>query len=169
MLLNLYCFKFVRNKFKSFYYYFCNIISFLLSASIIALVWIFTNGNILTIVLEVMLLVGVTLGTYEPLLGKFYEENIKYDKDKTISKLIRNNADSCHLRSIFVWTFYVIAVIINSLLKLEMFEIADTELVFIFESTECCAIVLLAIMTLLSVIKKRKNIKDATNKEADPK
>lgn len=169
MLINLYCFTFLRNKFKSFYYYFCNIIAFIITGLVIGLVWGYTNGSILTIVLEFMLLVGVTLSTNEPLLSKFYEENIKYDKDKAISKLIRNNADFCHLRSVIVWTFYVIAVVVNSLSKLGMFEITDLELKFIFESAECSAIMLLAITTLIAVIKKRKNIKNATNKKDELK
>ena len=159
MLLNLYCISFLRKKLKNFYYYFCNILSLIILAVIIALVKAFANGNILTVVLEFMSLVGVSIGTNDQLLKKFYIENIQYDYNKEISKLIKNNADSCYLRNIIVWTFYVIAVIINSLLRLKIISIEDPELVFMFDSAECSAIILLSIITLIDNIKKKNKIK----------
>lgn len=165
MLLNLYCISFLRKKIKN-YYYFCNTLSFIISAVILALTWIFADGRILTIVLEFMSLVGISIGTNDQLLKKFYLENSKYDYNKEISKLIKNNADSCYLRNIVVWFFYVVAVIINSLLKLKIINIEDPELVFLFESAECSSIILLAIITLIDNIKKRKKIKRSLGTEA---
>ena len=172
MILNLYCFKFLRKKIKWLYYYFCNILSFSISIITVVLLWKFTNDKILTIVLEFLLLVGVTIGTNDQLLKKFNAENLEYDNDKTISKLIKNNADSCYLRNIIVWFFYVVAVVINSLLKLKIISIEDSELVFMFESAECSVIILLAIITLIDNIKKKKKIKkslvsETINKEKD--
>lgn len=162
MLINLYVFKFLEKHLKSFYFYFCNIICFIITGVIISLIW--KLDSILILVLESMLLFGVTIGTNEKLLNKYYLENKKYDKDGEFSKLIKNNADSCYLRKIIVWTFYVIAVIINSLLKLNIITIDDKELVFVFESTECSAIILLAITTLLEMVKKKKNINNSIEK-----
>lgn len=165
MILNLYCISFLRKKLKNFYYYFCNILSFIISAVIIALVWIFANSSILTIVLEFMSLVGISIGTNDQLLKKFYFENSKYDYNKEISKLIKNNANSCYLRNIIVWSFYVVAVVINSLSKLKIISIEDSELVFMFESAECSVIILLAIITLIDNIKKKKKIKKSLESE----
>lgn len=161
MLINLYVFKFLEKYLKNFYFYFCNIICFIITGILIFLIWKFDSALIL--VLEIMLLFGVTIGTNEKLLNKFCLENKKYDKDGEISKLIKNNADSCYLRKVIVWTFYVIAVIVNSLLKLNIITIDDKGLIFMFESAECSAIILLAITTLLDNIKKRKEKKESEN------
>lgn len=159
MILNLYCFKFLRDKLKGFYYYFCNIIALIISITIVIVVWIFTNINLLIIVLEFLVLIGVIVGTNESLLKRFKVYNSKYDNDKSIFKLISNNAASCYLRNIIVWIFYVISVVINSLLKLKIITISDEALVFMFESAEYSAIILLAVITLFENIRKRKKIK----------
>ncbi|MBO7528044.1 MAG: hypothetical protein J6T74_09200 [Clostridia bacterium] len=105
-----------------------------------------------------MLIIGTSFLTNKKIMEK-YTKLIKNNNPNSYSiKNFNNYVININIYRILIWCFYVIAVVINSLIKLNLICIENEKWIFLFESAECCAIVSIAIAGLAQVIDKHLKI-----------
>lgn len=157
LLLNLYVFNKFRNKFKSFYFYFCNLIGLLLTVGITILITKTLTVNWIVVVLEVMLLFGTTIFSNRYFVNLLYERNKL--SDNQVPRLINKNVGFIFIINIVTWSIYVISVVVNLLKRVQLICIANPDLNYILEVSEGMVIILLAIESLIGVINKGLKLK----------
>lgn len=158
LFINLYFLNFLRDKCKSWYFYICNIIGLIISVGLTAIIMLFMSEQWQILSLEAFLLFGTTIYSNKKLIKEFHDRNKLYDKENSIHKNIKKNVFNFYINNIIIWVFYIIAIVINLLLKLQLINIEDNYFKFLLNSTEGCVIILLAIKGLFEIITNGKKL-----------
>ena len=154
LLINVYLFNFLRKLLKNGYFLFCNIVALSGSIAITIISAKFLSSEGLVLILEALTLIGVTIYSIPLFVEYSYKKNIYYYTKVEDVKQIKDNIKFFYRANIFVWLFYVVAVIVNILNKLDVINVVDKDLIFIFESSEGVVIIYFAIVALIEVIKR---------------
>ncbi len=167
VLINLLINAILKQKVKSWHEYVGNLISFLISITILILVFKLTTLRTFILVCNIILISSTLIYTNKGILNKIY----KYNRD--VGKTLYKN-ENIFVLNIFIWLFYIITEIVLQLYNLELINISNSDLLFFLKANEASILIVLSSELFIKSIKnliilKRKQKDDKENKSINDK